>query len=161
VAAIGPATAAVLEAAGVTADVVPDRYVAEALVDAFPRPSAGGRVLLARAAVARDVLPEGLAAMGWDVDVVDAYRTRRTVIDPADRSAAGAADLITFTSPSTVEGAIELLGIDGLPPVVACIGPVTAVAARARGLDVAIEADIHTIAGLVDAIASWALARRK
>jgi uroporphyrinogen III methyltransferase/synthase len=161
VAAIGPATAAVLEAAGVPADLVPDRYVAESLVEAFPAPSAGGRVLVARAAVARDVLPAGLAAMGWEVDVVEAYRTRRTTIEPADRAAAGDADLITFTSPSTVDGAIELLGVDRLPPVAACIGPVTAVAARERGLDVAIEAEVHTIAGLVDAIAGWVLARRK
>jgi uroporphyrinogen-III synthase len=158
VAAIGPATAAVLEAGGIVVDVVPDRYVAEALVDAIPPPSDGdrGRVLVARAAVARDVLPEGLRAKGWVVDVVDAYRTRRGSPSNDARTAAARAEVITFTSPSTVDGAITLLGVDRLPPVVACIGPVTAAAARANGLAVTIEAGTHTIPGLVDAVAGWA-----
>jgi uroporphyrinogen III methyltransferase / synthase len=156
VAAIGPATAAVLEAAGVRVELVPDRYVAEALVDCFP--PGPGRVLLARAAVARDVLPDGLAAKGWDVDVVEAYRTRRAVIDRSDRQAASTTDIITFTSPSTVDGAVELLGVDHLPGAVACIGPVTADAARAHGLEVSVEAEVHTIAGLVGAVVGWARA---
>jgi uroporphyrinogen-III synthase len=156
VAAIGPATASVLEAAGLGVDLVPDRYVAEALVDAFPAPAGRGRVLVARAAVARDVLPDGLTAMGWEVDVVEAYRARRAAVAPGDVEAAGRADVITFTSPSTVDGALELFGPDRLPAVVACIGPVTAGAARARGLDVAVEAEVHTIPGLVDAIVAWA-----
>ncbi len=76
VAAIGPGTAEVLAAGGIRADLVPERFVAESLLDAFPDPPAvGGRVLLARAAVARDVLPDGLRERGWLVDVVEAYRT--------------------------------------------------------------------------------------
>jgi uroporphyrinogen-III synthase len=156
VAAIGPATASVLQAAGIEVGLVPERYVAEALVDAFP--SGSGRVLLTRAAVAREVLPDGLAAKGWEVVVVEAYRTRRAAIDARSRQAVGSADVITFTSPSTVDGAVELLGVDRVPAAIACIGPVTADAARAHGLEVDVEAEVHTIPGLVDAIVGWATA---
>ncbi len=153
VAAIGPGTAQALAAGNVVADLVPDRFVAEALLDAFPSPpERGGRVLLVRAAVARDVLPDGLAAAGWDVEVFEAYRTCAAVADPGRLEAAAGADAITFTSSSTVERGIELLGLDRVPPLVACIGPITAATARRRGLAVAVEADVHTVAGLVDAL---------
>jgi uroporphyrinogen III methyltransferase/synthase len=154
VAAIGPGTADVLAGRGVVADLVPDRFVAEALLDAFPDPGAvgTGHVLLARAAVARDVLPEGLRAKGWDVDVVDAYKTVAAQPTAAQLEAAARADAITFTSSSTVERYLEVAGADRVPPVVACIGPITAATARHHGLDVTVEADVHTVGGLVDAL---------
>ncbi|HSL58387.1 MAG TPA: uroporphyrinogen-III synthase [Acidimicrobiales bacterium] len=153
-AAIGPGTAAVLGHVGLVADLVPERYVAESLLDAFPPPpTGGGRVLLARAAVARDVLPDGLRAAGWDVDVVEAYRTVEPPADPirAD-TAVDAGDVVTFTSSSTVTGFLRQWGDRPRPAVVACIGPVTAATARDAGLTVDVEATEHTIAGLVDAL---------
>ncbi len=112
-------------------------------------------MLLARAAVARDVLPDGLRARGWDVDVVEAYRTQPTAISDEQRAAVADADVVTFTSSSTVDAFVDALGVDGHPPVVACIGPVTAATARAHGLPVTIEAPVHTIPGLLDALVTW------
>jgi uroporphyrinogen III methyltransferase / synthase len=158
VAAIGPGTAHALAAGNVRADLVPERYVAESLLDALPDPQMDppGRILLARAEVARDVLPDGLRAAGWEVDVVDAYRTRPVPLDEARRAAASAADIVTFTASSTVDRFLDAMGDAPLPPIVACIGPITADTARRRGLDVTIEAPVHTIGGLVDAIVEWA-----
>src|SRR5690606_12157904 len=107
IAAIGPGTADALAEGNLVADLVPPRYVAESLVDAFPAPSPGAppggrRVLLAPAAVARDVLPEGLAAKGWEVDVVEAYRTRPARLDERRARALAEAEVVTFTSSSTV-----------------------------------------------------------
>ncbi|HEV3225962.1 MAG TPA: uroporphyrinogen-III C-methyltransferase [Acidimicrobiales bacterium] len=151
VAAIGPGTAEALAARNIKADLVPTRFVAETLLAEFPSvPANGGRVLLPRAAAARDVLPRGLRERGWSVDVVDAYRTRSATPSAAAMETAAAADVITFTSSSTVERYLEL-GV-AVPPVVACIGPVTAAAARARGLKVSVEAAVHSIDGLVDAL---------
>jgi uroporphyrinogen III methyltransferase/synthase len=159
VAAIGPSSAAVLADGGIRADLVPDRFVAEALLAALPDPPpAGGRVLLARAEVARDVLPDGLRAAGWTVDVVDAYRTIVAPLDEAQRAAVTTADVITFTSSSTVERFLEAVGAAAVPPVVACIGPITAATARAHGLTVDIEAATHTVDGLVAALVDWATA---
>jgi uroporphyrinogen III methyltransferase/synthase len=113
-------------------------------------------VLLARAAVARDVLPEGLRARGWDVDVVDAYRTERAPLSDEQAAAIAAAEIVTFTSSSTVANLLDALGGRPVPPVVAAIGPVTAATARDHGLRVDVEAEVHTIDGLVDALAAWA-----
>ena len=154
VAAIGPGTAAVLAAGRIVADLVPERFVAEALLDALP--DGPGRLLLARAEVAREVLPDGLRARGWEVEVVDAYRTVPARVTDEQRAAVGGADVITFTSSSTVEHSLSAFGTDGLPPAVACIGPVTAAAAREHGLTVALEASVHTIDGLVGALVDWA-----
>lgn len=157
VAAIGPSTAAVLRSGGIRADLLPERFVAESLLEAFPRPTvAGGRVLLARAEVARDVLPDGLRDRGWDVDVVDAYRTIPATLTDAQLADARRADVVTFTSSSTVERFLESAGSDAVPKVVACIGPVTAETARRHGLTVDVEADVHTVPGLVDALVAWA-----
>ena len=85
VAAIGPGTAAALAAGNIRADLVPERFVAEALARRAARPGPG-RVLLARAEVARDVLPDGLRARGWEVDVVDAYRTVPAAVTDEQRA---------------------------------------------------------------------------
>ena len=154
VAAIGPGTADVLARANVRADLVPSSYVAEALLDAFPAAESAerGRVLIARAAVARDVLPDGLRARGWTVDVVEAYQTRAAVPASDVIEAARSADIITFTSSSTVERYLEIAGRDAVPPLVACIGPITAETARSRGLHVDVEARVHSVDGLLDAL---------
>ncbi|MBL8779251.1 MAG: uroporphyrinogen-III C-methyltransferase [Acidimicrobiales bacterium] len=156
VAAIGPGTAGALAARNIVADLLPEEYVAESLLAAFPAPPSdrGGRVLLPRAAVARDVLPEGLRAAGWQVDVVEAYRTVTAAPTAAEREAAATADIITFTASSTVERYLEIKGDDPVPPLVACIGPVTADTARAHGLRVDVVAAEHTIPGLVAALAA-------
>jgi uroporphyrinogen-III synthase len=158
-AAIGPGTARALAEGGLRADLVPTTFVAEALLDALPPPPAGGgRLLLARAEVARDVLPDGLRAAGWEVDVVDAYRTVAAAISDEQRASVARADIATFTSSSTVARFIELLGAASVPPTVACIGPITAATAREHGLTVDIEAPEHTIEGLVAALTTWAAA---
>jgi uroporphyrinogen III methyltransferase/synthase len=154
VAAIGAATAAALSERGVTADLVPSRYVAEALVEVFPAaPVDGGQVLLPRAAEARDVLPRGLSAKGWRVEVVEAYRVQPASPGRDALASARRADVVTFTSPSVVRAFVDLVGLDAVPPTVACIGPVTAAEARKRGLQVTVEAPVHTTGGLVDALA--------
>jgi uroporphyrinogen III methyltransferase/synthase len=155
VAAIGPGTAAALAGYGVRADLVPERYVAEALLDAFPPPAhADARVLLARADQARDVLPDGLAARGYRVDVLALYRTERTEPEPEvlERVRVGEVDAITFTSSSTVRNFVELVGPLDPQPVVVSIGPVTSATARDVGLRVDVEAVEHTIDGLVAAL---------
>jgi uroporphyrinogen-III synthase len=105
--------------------------------------------------VARDVLPDYLRVRGWEVDVVETYRTEPEQPAPDVLQAAGTADAITFTSSSTVTNYLEVAGADAVPPVVACIGPVTADTARANGLTVTIEAEVHTIDGLVDGLVAW------
>jgi uroporphyrinogen III methyltransferase / synthase len=153
-AAIGPGTEAALARRGLRADLVPARFVAESLLEAFP--SGPGRVLLARAERARDVLPEGLAGKGYDVEVLAVYRTGTEPADPAilERVRAGAVDAITFTSSSTVDNFCDAIGPalpEPQPPVVS-IGPVTTRTARERGLRVDGEADPHTIDGLVEVL---------
>jgi uroporphyrinogen III methyltransferase/synthase len=150
VAAIGPGTGDALRRFGVEADLVPDRFIAESLVDAFP--TGKGRVLLPRAAVARDVLVDGLAAKGWRVNVVTAYRTRPAEPSASALAEAGKADAITFTSSSTVTNFVQVAGLDAVPAVVVCIGPVTAETAREVGLTVDVVAEEHTIDGLVQAL---------
>ena len=150
VAAIGPGTADALGACGVRADLVPERFVAESLLDAFP--AGPGRVLLPRAAVARDALPAGLEGKGWAVDVVEAYRTAAGRPAPEARAAAAAAHAVTFTSSSTVTNYLAAAGDLPVPPVVACIGPITADTARAAGLHVDVVAAEHTIEGLLAAL---------
>lgn len=157
VAALGPGTAEVLAAGNVLADLIPPQYVAESLLESFPDPPAGrrGRVLLPRAAVARDLLPEGLRARGWEVDVVDAYQTVAVPLEPEPRAGLAKADIVTFTSSSTVTRFLEAAGAENVPPVVAAIGPITAATAREHGLHVDIEAEVHTIDGLVDALVEY------
>ena len=156
VAAIGPGTANALMAHGLQADLLPERFVAESLLEAFPAPGEHGeRVLIARAEQARDVLPAGLSERGYEVDVLAVYRTVTATPDPKalERARAGAVDALTFTSSSTVTNLCDLLGAVPAPqPLVASIGPVTSKTAMERGLRVDVEATEHTIGGLVDAL---------
>lgn len=152
-AAVGPGTAATLDELGIEADLVPERFVAEGLLEAFPAPPpGGGRVLLAQAAGARSVLAEGLDAEGWSVERAEAYRTDHPPV-PADLLArVAAADVITFTSASTVRGWVAAAGVEATPPTVVSIGPVTTAAALELGIAVTAEADPHTIDGLISSI---------
>lgn len=156
VAAIGPGTAGALARRGVRADLVPERFVAESLVAAFPKPAGRGqRVLLARAETARDVVPEGLAGKGYEVDVLAVYRTATATPDPDDleRVRSGNVDAITFTSSSTVTNFCDVVGaLPDPPPAIVSIGPVTSETVRSRGFEVSIESAPHTIDGLVDAV---------
>lgn len=154
--AIGPATRRALEALHLKVDLMPERYVAESLVEAFSNQElAGKRILLPRAAVARDLVPSALRARGAQVDVVEAYRT---VLPESSRKLAeeifaSKADWVTFTSSSTVRHFMELAGRDVLKGVrIASIGPVTSQTARQLGLEVHAEASEHTIAGLIRAL---------
>jgi uroporphyrinogen III methyltransferase / synthase len=155
-AAIGPGTAAALAGRGVRADLVPERFVAESLLEAFPAPAADGEpVLIARAERARDVLPEGLSERGYEVDVLAVYRAVAADPDPAavERVQRGEVDALTFTSSSTVANLCDLLsGVPEPQPLVASIGPVTSKTAIDRGLRVDVEAAEHTIGGLVEAL---------
>ena len=161
VAAIGPGTAAALAERGVLADVVPDRFVAEALVEALEGVDVRDRpVLVARAAEARAVLPEALRARGADVDVVALYETVAEEPDPEALAAAADADYVTFTSSSTVRNLVAAVG-DRFPAAarVVSIGPVTSEAAREAGLTVHAEADRHDPEGLVETLLADATAR--
>jgi hydroxymethylbilane synthase len=155
VAAIGPETAARAQEAGMTPVLVPQRFVAEDLADALAEAIVPGtRILLARAAGARDVLPEQLRARGAQVDVLEIYRA----VPPSDVQSRLAdclpgVDIITFTSSSTVRNFVDAL--DGPLPGrvrIASIGPITAQTARDLGLRVDIIAQEYTTRGLVDAI---------
>jgi len=155
-AAIGPGTATALEARGLRPNLVPERFVAESLLEAFPDPGVPGeRVLLARAEQARDVLPEGLGVRGYLVDVLPVYRTVRTEPDPSvvAQVRAGEVEVLTFTSSSTVTNFVDAIGErTGPQPLVVSIGPVTSATARDQGLRIDAEADPHTIEGLVEAV---------
>ena len=152
-AVVGTATAEALAAANLVADLVPERFVAESMVEGFPEAVDGsGRILLPQAADARPVLADGLRAKGWAVDVVEAYRTVPGAPSSAALERARAADAITFTSSSTVTGYLAVAGRDAVPPVVASIGPITSTTAREHGIEVTVEADPSTVDGLVDAL---------
>ena len=153
VAVIGPGTRDRAEALGMAVDLVPDRSIAEGLVAVFPSPPAGGgRVVLARAQIARSELPHQLSARGWRVDDVPAYRTLPVEVDDEQRRQCRHADVVAFTSSSTVTHLLAGAGRENLPPVIACIGPATAATAREAGLHVDVQAIEHTVPGLVAAI---------
>jgi uroporphyrinogen III methyltransferase/synthase len=156
--AIGPATRAAVEALHLKVDLMGKEYVAEGLLEAFaPYDLAGRRVLLPRAAVARDLVPAELARRGARVDVVEAYRTvvAKGAAEQA-REIFGAArkpDFITFTSSSTVRNFVDVAGAASLQGVKAVsIGPVTTETARGLGIEVAASARVFTIDGLVEAV---------
>ena len=150
VAAIGPATATALREIGVVADLVSERAVAEALLDLLAERAAGRRILIARAEEARDLLPEGLAAQGAEVEIAVLYRTVPLV---PDSEAALGADAVAFTSASTARAfAAAFAGrdLDGVRGV--AIGPATSAAMRELGIPVAAEAADQDLDGLVAAL---------
>jgi uroporphyrinogen III methyltransferase / synthase len=154
--AIGPATRDALERFHLKVDVVAEQYVAEGLLAALASCDlTGARILIARAAVARDVLPRELTQRGAHVDVVDAYRTTAPP-DLAQRTSEALArnpHWIAFTSSSTVRNLVDAVGAEALRPIrIASIGPITTETLRTEGLTVDVEATAYTIPGLVKAI---------
>jgi len=158
VAAVGPATAAALADHGIRADIVPERFVAEAMVEALKaHPMDGRRVLIARALDARPVIADALRARGAEVDDVVVYET--VAERPSDEVIAQAleADVITFTSSSTVTNTLAVLDDAqrarlATGPRVVSIGPITSATARDAGLEVAIEAPASDIPALIEAV---------
>src|SRR5215510_326036 len=157
IAAIGPATAQRVKDFHLHVDLQPEQFIAEAFVREFKKQGSieNERILVVRAEKARDVLPKELSAAGAIVDEAFAYRTvpeTRDISGAQRQLAQGGADLITFTSSSTVENFLAL----GLPwpkgMRVASIGPITSKTVRDHGLEVNIEARRHDIDGLVQAI---------
>jgi len=159
-AAVGPQTARALEARGLCVDIVPGEFRAEAVAEEMRKAGvAGARVLLPRAAVAREILPRMLADAGAEVDEIASYRSvpaaaggervRRLL-------ARGAVDLVTFTSSSTVRNFLAMLGSDAASLMrrteIGCIGPITAETARAEGLEVAIQPEKYTVPAFAEAI---------
>ncbi|MEO5923096.1 MAG: uroporphyrinogen-III C-methyltransferase [Bryobacteraceae bacterium] len=153
IAAIGPATKAAVEALHLKAECMPAEYVAESLLEALAGEDLKGkRILLPRAAVARDVVPTELAKRGAIVDVVEAYRTEApaNLAERAKEVLARKPHWITFTSSSTVKNFASVASVEGIK--IASIGPITSATARDLGMRVDVEASPHTMAGLVDAI---------
>ncbi len=155
---IGPATRRAVENLHLKVDLMPEEYVAESLINAFAGERlAGKRVLLPRAAVARDLIPAELSKSGAHIDVVEAYRNvvpddaqarSREIFDDGKKP-----DWITFTSSSTVKNLVSIAGAATLQDMrIASIGPVTSETARALGLTIHAEATQFTIDGLVQAI---------
>ena len=164
--AIGPKTADMWKRFGIQPDLLPDEYRAEAIVACFRDMGVkGARILLPRAAKARDILPEELMKMGAVVDVIPAYRTIKPVndLDRIKRMLEDRAiDMVTFTSSSTVQNFIDMFEPDPgrlkewMANVhVACIGPITAKTAREKGFTVNVMPEEYTIEALVDSIVTY------
>ncbi len=158
-AVVGPSTAEAARSLGLEVDLMPERFVGEALADALAPQVSGKRVLLVRAAVSRDVVPVTLRAAGAEVTIADAYRTV-VPADAAERArtifaSTQSADAVVFTSGSSVTNLLDVLRSAklALPAEVACIsiGPVTSAALREAGLSVTAEADSATLDGVVAA----------
>lgn len=160
IAAIGIQTAERLRGYGVTADIVPAEFRAEGIIEALRgKLTAGMKVLIPRALIARDILPEKLAEMGAAVSVVPAYQTVQADTNGkliAQKLSDGAIDVITFTSSSTVTNLLALLGENGVELInrskVACIGPITAGTCLDHGIKPGQIAEEYTISGLVQAM---------
>jgi uroporphyrinogen III methyltransferase/synthase len=158
--AIGPATAAALAAQGIRADLVPKEFKAEGLVEALrDRPIGGARVLVARAAEAREVLPEELRRLGASVDVVPVYRTLKNTENAEELRALlreRQIHVVTFTSSSTVTHLLGLVGVEAAElltgVVVASIGPITTETATRHGIVSHVVPEHYTIPALVEAI---------
>ena len=159
--AVGGATADAMKALGLRVDVVPEKYVAESVVAAIEDEVAGKNVLLIRGTLARDVIPVALEEAGAWVDIADAYRT---VVPPESVEKireifadARAPEIVTFTSSSTVDNFVELMQTAGFAerPVslqAASIGPITSETLRGYGWEPWVEAELHTVEGLVEAM---------
>jgi hydroxymethylbilane synthase len=147
VAAVGPGTAAAL---GVNADLVPATNSGEGLVAEFP--AGTGTVLVAQAEAARPVVADGIAALGWRVDAVVAYRTVGAAPPAAALDALATADAVVFTSGSTVRHLVAAVGVDQLPRIVISIGPATSAVAASLAVPVTATANDHTLEGAVAAL---------
>jgi uroporphyrinogen-III synthase len=158
IAAIGPATKRAIESEGMRIQVVPDEYVAEAVVESLRDKVMGKRILLARARVARDVIPQELSNLGATVDVVEVYETvipedSRRKLRVALKNPKTRPHVIAFTSSSTVRHFKELAGSVDLSAIkMASIGPITSATLRELELPVDVEAREYTIPGLITAI---------
>jgi len=159
---IGPATARQIEALGLRVDLVPDEFIAEGILKSFAAMDLQGKkILIPRAAKARDVLPQGLRNQGAEVDVAVTYRTVNSGRKKEELLAcfdAGDVDVITFTSSSTVTQFRDIMGKNYvLPPQIkiACIGPVTAATAIEAGFPVDIRQEEYTMAGLVQSLVKY------
>lgn len=153
IAAIGPGTANVCLSLGFSVSLIPDRSIGEGLVEAFPDCDVpGARVLLPRAETARDVVPEGLAAKGWIVDTVTAYRTQPRKPTASECERAATATMALATSSSTARLLVAVLG-GRVPPIVVSIGPQTTATFEELGVHVDATAEPHTIDGLVQQVA--------
>ena len=161
IAAIGPATARAVQSAGLAAevDLIPPQSVAESLATALLPHAAGASMLLVRAAAARDILPDTLAAAGAQITIAEAYRNvipAESVAHLRTLFAENPPDAITFTSASTAQNLVALLEASRLvlPPgiTLASIGPITSDAMRTLGLTPAVEASDATIPALVAAL---------
>jgi uroporphyrinogen III methyltransferase/synthase len=163
IAAIGPATAQALKEYGLAADVVPETFQAEGLEALTPHVSPGTRILLARAKVARDLLPDGLRRLGAQLDVAPVYQARAPQTIPPDAEAAlrqGGVDILTFTSSATVHNFAALLGKARFQRLaagaaVAAIGPITRATLSEYGLTPQIEPATFTIPALAAAIIDY------
>lgn len=164
IAAIGPATAERLRELCLRIDLMPERFVAEALLEALDAQEdlRGQRVVLPRAAIARPALADGLRERGAETIEVAAYDTVREPLDAGvvERLRRGAVDLVTFTSSSTVRNFAEALPADERQPVLhevraASIGPITSETLREFGIPIAVEAPESTIPALAAAVAAW------
>lgn len=162
--AIGPKTRAALESYGLRIEYMPEEYVAEAVIEQFRGENMHSkRVLLPRANIARKLLPEALREMGAIVDEVVAYRTVKGGGDInrlKEMLRSGSIHAVTFTSSSTVQNFVEMLGREEMPTlldgvVVACIGPITADTARRCDLPVHVTAKEYTIEGLTRALVEY------
>jgi len=163
--AIGPRTAQELETHGLTPDVVPAEFQAEGVIAALTQVGIrGSRILIPRAEVAREILPEQLRELGATVEVIPVYRTIAPALDVASLTQQfhdGRVAAVTFTSSSTVRNFMELFGgRDKVIPflsrvVVACIGPITASTAREYGLTVTVMPEENTVPALADAIVRY------
>ena len=161
IAPIGPATSKAIEAEGLKVAVTPEKYVAESVVEALRGKTEGKRVLLARAKVARDVLPIELRKAGAKVDIAEAYETKvpagaKAKLQKLFSDDTQLPDIVTFTSSSTATNFLDLLGKKYEPTLraiwLASIGPVTTSTLSAAGFPPAIEAREYTMPGLVFAI---------
>ncbi len=154
VAAIGPGTARALAERGVIADVVPERSVAESLVQALSALPVE-RALIARARDARDVLPDALRARGAQVDVLALYETVAEPLTPEQLRAVREADYVTFTSASTVRFFVQAAGAGTVLSAttrIVSIGPVTSEALSEHGLQPHVQAERHDVDGMIDAL---------
>jgi len=159
---IGPATAQQVESKGIKVDLVPEKFISEGILESFSGKNLKGKkVLIARAAKARDVLPEGLKKLGAQVDVVTAYETINSGKKKSELEALfkeNQVDVITFTSSSTVNNFVKIMGRNFLLPKgvkIACIGPVTEATAKKAGLSVDIHQEEYTMEGLVGALINY------